>query len=398
MAIPRKSAGKLLQAVSRKENRPGRSRLRRDGSMRGEGREGIGADFQQDLSREDELLEEEIPEGAERTSAAKESLQFHFLNLEKPQRLDVFLCERMPGRSRGFIQKLIQTGYVILEPPGAREPRPALKVSVGTSVRVVIPPPAEISLAPEPIPLEFLYEDQYLAVINKQAGLAVHPAPDQVGNTLVNALLYWLDDLSDIAGVERPGIVHRLDKETSGVLLIAKKDVAHQALSRQFKERTIHKTYLAIVRGEPKDWEGRLDFPLGRSPTHHKKVVVRTNGTGRPSVTDYRILEAFNSYALVELYPHTGRTHQIRVHLAAIQLPVACDKLYGREKRIFLSDLRRKAREAMEEPLIERQALHATTIAFRHPVTFEEMSFTAPLYPDMLALLRALQTYRAKRG
>ena len=293
------------------------------------------------------------------------------------------------------MQRLIQDGYVDFEPRGAKEPKPATKIGGRVRVRVVVPPPLKVSLAPEAIPLDFLYEDEHIAVLDKPAGLSVHPAPHQAGATLVNALLYWLDDLSGIAGVERPGIVHRLDKETSGVLVVAKHDIAHQSLSYQFRERQVHKTYLAITRGKPKEDEGRLSFPLGRSPTHSKKQVVRTDGRGRASLTDYRLLETFDGYSLIECYPSTGRTHQIRVHLATIHLPVACDKLYGRETQILLSDLRRRPRQAGEVPLIARHALHAASIRFRHPITRDEVTFSAPLHDDMLGLLHALQRYRS---
>jgi 23S rRNA pseudouridine1911/1915/1917 synthase len=322
----------------------------------------------------------------------------HQLSYTGPEaRLDLVLAEQLPQYSRTYLQQLIEDGFVELSPSPSKEIKPSVKVSPGAVIRVVVPPPRRPSRAPEPIPLEFLYEDEHIAVIDKPAGLAVHPAPYQEGSTLVNALLYWLEDLSGIAGVERPGIVHRLDKETSGVLVVAKHDVAHHSLAYQFRERQVHKTYLAIVRGEPVEWEGRVNYPIGRSPTHSKKMVVRGDGTGRTAVTDYRVLERFDGYALVECYPATGRTHQIRVHLAAIHLPVAGDKLYGREKVVFLSELKRRPREPGEAPILSRHALHAVSICFRHPVSREEVTFTAPLHSDMLNLLHALQRYRSPR-
>ena len=337
------------------------------------------------------------PHPGEGDASEGERQVYHMVHHGEPERLDAFLVSQIPDRSRSYLQRLIETGYVHFDPPGRADPRPSTKVRDGDSVRVVIPPPLKLRLRPEPIPVEIFYEDQYIAVIHKAAGLSVHPAPDQLGATLVNALLYWVKDLSGIAGVERPGIVHRLDKETSGVLLVAKNDRAHHGLAAQFKERTVHKRYLAIVRGEPLHWEGRIDYAIGRSPRHSKKMAVRATGTGRSAVTDYRVLEKFKGYALVECFPLTGRTHQIRVHLAELRTPVACDKLYGREKRIYLSDLRSRPREPGEEPILERHALHAAGITFRHPATFEEMSFESPLEDDMLQVLRALQTYRSPR-
>lgn len=318
---------------------------------------------------------------------------FEFEHDGPNQRLDVFLCSRMPGRTRAFIQRLIEEGFVTLRPP--REVKAAVRIRRGTTARVVIPPLRKVNLEPVDIPLEILFEDNNLAVINKPAGLAVHPAPAQTGFTLVNALLFHLKNLSGIGGEERPGIVHRLDKETSGILVVAKTDFAHQALACQFKDRTVHKTYLAIARGEPPGWEGCIDHNLGRSYTHSKKQMIRVDGTGRSAVTNYRVLEKFRGYALVELYPLTGRTHQIRVHLASLRMPVACDKLYGRERKIYLSELRDRPRERDEEPIIERHALHAASLSFRHPLSREEVVFSAPLPSDMDRLRQALTRYRA---
>ncbi|MBI4604248.1 MAG: RluA family pseudouridine synthase, partial [Planctomycetes bacterium] len=188
--------------------------------------------------------------------------------------------------------------------------------------------------------------------------------------------------------------VHRLDKDTSGVLVVAKHDFAHNYLSLQFKERTVEKTYFAISRGEPERLEGRVDLPLGKSYTNAKKQMARFDGSGREAVTEYRVIKKFRGYAAIECHPLTGRTHQIRVHLASLRLPVACDRLYGREKKILLSDLTGGAREPAEAPVLARQALHAASLVIRHPITHEVLSFTAPLPADMRALLEALERYR----
>lgn len=311
------------------------------------------------------------------------------------QRLDVFLSLHVPGYSREYLKRLIETGYVQILPVGPTVLKPSLRLRTGQRLRLTVPPPVELQLQPEPIPLEIIYEDSDLAVVNKPSGLAVHPAPEQTGATLVNALLYWIRDLSGIAGVERPGIVHRLDRETSGVMVIAKHDRAHHGLAAQFKDRRVRKVYQAIVRGEPRTLEGRIDYPIGRSRVHSKKMVVRTDGRGRAAITDFRILETFRGYALVECYPYTGRTHQIRVHLSHIQLPISADKLYGREKQVWLADLAERPRERDEAPLLRRQALHAASLYFHHPVTGEEMTFTASFPDDMLGVLRALERYRS---
>ncbi len=317
-----------------------------------------------------------------------------FIHEGEPQRLDTLLAERLPEHSRAFLQKLVDQGYVTV-PKLRRDVKASTKISRGMSVRCHVPPPRKIDLSPKNIPFDLLYEDEFLAVIDKPAGLAVHPAPSQVGDTLVNALLYRLSNLSGVGGEERPGIVHRLDKETSGVLLVAKNDLAHRALAHQFKERLVHKTYLAISRGEPKEWEGSIDRPLGRSYTHSKKQMVRVDGTGREAITAYRVLERFRGYALIEVYPKTGRTHQIRVHLASLHLPIAADKLYGREKQIYLSDLRGQTRTQAEQPILSRHALHAASISFQHPLTQQEMAFSARLPQDMHALLKGVEQYRS---
>lgn len=321
--------------------------------------------------------------------------EFHELTNEGDlERLDILLVGRLPHLSRALIQKLIHDGQVTVS-SCLREVKPSIKVPPGARVTVNVPPPRKVDLSPQDIPFDILYEDAHLAVIDKPAGIAVHPAPDQLSGTLVNGLLFRLKGLSSIGGEERPGIIHRLDKETSGVLVVAKNDLAHRAISTQFKERIVHKTYLAIVRGEPQFWEGHVTHSLGRSYANPKKQMVRHDGSGREAATDYRVLEKYHGYALVECYPRTGRTHQIRVHMASLRLPVACDKLYGREKRIFLSDLQEQARDSGETPIMERHALHAASLSFLHPITREELTFSAGLHPDMHGLLKALERFRS---
>jgi len=342
--------------------------------------------------------EEAIPLDAGPPAAGEvETAEVHDLVKHgEPERLDLFLASQLPGRSRAYIQKLIEDGRVSVD-PAPREVKPALRVSEGARVCLTIPPPKKLDLTPQDIPIDVLYEDEHLAVVDKPAMLAVHPAPEQTTHTLVHALLFKLRELSSIGGVERPGIVHRLDKETSGVIVVAKNDLAHRSLARQFKARTVSKSYIAICRGEPSTWEGCIDRRLGKSYTHAKKQMIRMDGTGREAVTDYRVLERYRGYALVEAYPRTGRTHQIRVHLASLRLPVACDKLYGREKRVYLSDLKDESRREDEVPLLERHALHAASLAFEHPVTQERLSFAAPLHQDMHLLLKALERFRELR-
>lgn len=342
--------------------------------------------------------EQEYREPAEAPGAEKAAgpVEVHELvNKGEARRLDQFLAAHLEGQSRSYLQKLISTGCVELDPPPGKPIKASLKIPAGTRVRVGVPPPRKISLEPVAIPIEFLYEDDHLAVINKPAGLTVHPGPHLEEETLVHALLHWIDDLSGIGGVERPGIVHRLDRETSGVLIVAKNDLAHQGLSDQFKQRTVRKTYLAVSRGEVRNEEGSLDGPIGRSRSHSKKMVITAPGEGREAKTDFKVKEIYEGYSFIECYPHTGRTHQIRVHLASIRLPIACDKLYGREKTIYPSVLRGEKKPAAEAALIERHALHAASIRFTHPATAKEMSFSAPLADDMSLLVENLRKYRS---
>ena len=326
---------------------------------------------------------------------AHDASTIELLNTEAKVRLDVFLCQSLPGRSRSFVQKLIEGNWVnVIDLPESRAIKSSTTVRQGSTVRVTFPPLRKSDLEPEPIALDVLYEDSDIAVINKPTNLVMHPSSQQSQGTLVNRLLHHISDLSGIGGEERPGIVHRLDRDTSGVVVVAKNDIAHQELSRQFKEREIQKTYVAVLRGEWTAREGSIHLPIGRSITNRKRMMVRVDGQGKDSVTDYQIIEDFDGYAFAEVRPRTGRTHQIRVHMAKIRLPVACDGSYGREQQIFESDLRRQRRQPGETPLMARQALHAANIVIVHPTTSERRQFSAPLPADFEQLLQALRARR----
>ena len=336
------------------------------------------------------LPEEELPENEH-----EEGTVLEFTHAGERTRLDLFLCSQLPGRSRSFVQKLVDEGCIeFVSPEDSRGIKSSMAVLDGAVIRVRIPPARKSSIDPENIPLRILYEDDDLAVIDKDPGITVHPSSHQLHGTLVNSLLYHLENLSGIGGEERPGIVHRLDRFTSGALVVAKNDLSHQQLSTQFKERTIKKTYLAILRGEWTALEGCINLPIGRSYYNRKRMMVRADGEGRESITYYRIREGFDGYAFVEVRPRTGRTHQIRVHMAKIRMPVACDMLYGREREIYVTTLNRRSRPADEVPLITRQALHASEIECAHPRSGEVMRFSAPLPEDMSNLLEALRLYR----
>ena len=311
-------------------------------------------------------------------------------------RLDLFLCEKLPERSRTYIQKLIDNNWVqVSDLPLSQEIKPSTMIARGIKVHVTFPPNKKSELKPENLHLEILYEDKDLAVVNKPAGLMMHPSAHQFHGTLVNGLLYHLKNLSGIGGEERPGIVHRLDRYTSGVVVVAKNDLAHQALSQQFKDRVIKKTYVAVLRGQWTAREGFIQLPIGRSVINRKRMMVRVDGQGKEAVTSYKIIEEFDGYAFAEIKPLTGRTHQIRVHMSKIRLPVACDGIYGREQKITLRHLEGKQPHSSEQPIIQRQALHARRIHFQHPSNNQEVEFEVDVPMDMHNLLETLRKCRS---
>ena len=290
------------------------------------------------------------------------------------ERLDKYLAEALPDLSRAMLQKLIKDGDVLV---GGKPTKPSYRVEAGDIVVVRVPPPTPLEAAPAPhIPLDVLYQDADLLVLNKPAGLVVHPAHGHTDDTLVNALLAHVPDLAGIGGVLRPGIVHRLDKDTSGLLLVAKHDQAQQALQDQFRSRSVDKVYLALVEGHLVPPRGRIDAPIGRDPRERQRMAVVPSG--RPAQTEYRVLETLAETALVEAHLLTGRTHQIRVHLASLGYPIVGDRVYGH----------RKPRVALA-----RQFLHAWRLAFSLPSTGERVQFTAPLPPDLRQILAELGSH-----
>ena len=299
------------------------------------------------------------------------------------ERIDRYLVKEL-GTSRSQIQRLLREGRVLLD--GERV-KASTRLRKGDLLEVSLPPPPPSKVLPEDIPLEVIYEDEEVLVIDKPAGMVVHPAGRRLSGTLVNALLFHLGDLPP--GGMRPGIVHRLDKGTSGVMVVAKSEIAYRSLTRQFKEREVEKEYLALVFGETKRDKGEISFPIGRHP-HSKKVSVRTRRP-KEAITRWRVRERFSGFTLLEVRPITGRTHQIRVHLSASGHPILGDPLYGRKKVRSIED--RLLREKVQG--LGRQALHASRIRFRHPLTDRPMEFSSPLPQDMeevLEVLRALHS------
>ena len=301
------------------------------------------------------------------------------------ERVDVYLAQFTPvGPSRAYVQRLIARGLVQIN---GRPTKAAYRVAEGDEVWVGVPPPEQpADLKPEAIPLDIVYEDDHIVVVNKPRGMPVHPGVGNPTGTLVNALLARYPSLSGVAGVMRPGIVHRLDKDTTGLLVVAKTNDAHLGLTRQLKERTIQRIYWAIVRGQPGADEGLIDAPIGRHPTDRLRMAVVAGG--RSAVTRFRVLERFGDYSLLQVKLETGRTHQIRVHMAYIGHPIAGDPVYGAGR----------GSKARGELGLAAQALHARELAFAHPVTGEPMHFTAPLPKDMeQALERLREQSRARR-
>ena len=277
------------------------------------------------------------------------------------QRIDVYLSDKL-NESRNFVQKLISEGRVTIN---EKTVKANYKVKLKDEIKIVIPPPEILDVAPENIPLDIVYEDKDLAVINKAQGMVVHPAPGHYSGTLVNGLMYHLKDLSTINGVLRPGIVHRLDKNTSGLMLVAKNDRAHNFLAQCLKEHSIKRIYYALVHGNIKNDEGEINAPLGRSEKDRKKRTV-TVKKGKEAITNYWVVERYGNYTLVKLRLKTGRTHQIRVHMKHIGHPLVGDDVYGNKTNKFG---------------LEGQLLHSKTLGFVHPTTGQYMEFDSDL-PD----------------
>lgn len=275
-------------------------------------------------------------------------------------RLDLALKKVFPEISRSRVQQLIDEGYILVN---GRKAKASYQVRIGDEISVTIPDPQPLEVVAEEIPLNIIYEDKDLAVINKPAGMTVHPAPGHSRGTLVNALLARCHDLSGIGGYLRPGIVHRLDKDTSGLMLVAKNDLAHLRLAKAIKQRKIKRIYMGLVHGVPSPRQGCIDAPIGRHPVRRKEMTV-TPINSRPAITNYKVIEEFSGYSLIEARLETGRTHQIRVHMAYIGHPIVGDPVYGRRKGNLG---------------LRTQALHAARLVFRHPTTGEIMDFQAPL-------------------
>lgn len=293
------------------------------------------------------------------------------------ERLDRALAEALPDLSRTQLQKLIKEGDVQLS---GQPVKASLRLEQSATLTITLPAIVDTELKPEAIPLDICYEDEDILVINKPAGMVVHPAVGHESGTLVHAILSHCPDLPGVGGEKRPGIVHRLDKDTSGLMIVAKNDHALRFLQKQFKERTVEKTYLALVEGDVQPPAALIDAPIGRDPRQRKKMaVIRSQSfTSRPAQTSYELLTSFGDFSLLECHPHTGRTHQIRVHMAFIGHPLVGDVVYGHRK---------------QKIQLERHFLHAAAITFLRPSDHEPLSFKTELPTELQVVLHHLETH-----
>jgi 23S rRNA pseudouridine1911/1915/1917 synthase len=315
--------------------------------------------------------------------AQAEDFRFVVGNADAGMRLDTYLSQRVVELTRSQIKKLVQEqGILVNHLPS----KPATRLRKGDVITGSIPPPRRLDVIPQDIPLDILYEDPWIIVINKPVGMVVHPGAGIDSGTLVNALLFHCRDLSQINGIIRPGIVHRLDKNTSGVMVVAKNARAHDHLSAQFKARRVRKRYIALIHGEMKQSEGIIEAPLGRHPRERKRISIHTR-TPRSAITQWRVMKRFKGFSLLEVIPKTGRTHQIRAHLSSRGHPILGDPEYCKARWV----------EGIRDPgvregigALKRQALHSERLGFIHPRSGEFVEFSAPLPRDMAEIIQFL--------
>ena len=321
-------------------------------------------------------------------SSDEAPLRFTVSEDQDGQRLDVFLAEMLPAVSRVRVKRGIDSRTALVN---GKVRKASFRVATAQTVEFELPPPPAEGPQPEPIELSILYEDEAIAVVDKPSGMVVHPAKGHWAGTLASALVHHFENLSQYGGPSRPGIVHRLDRDTSGVIVVAKTDAAHEHLAAQFKNREVQKEYLAIVVGTPDRDRDTINHPIGSHPSQREKMALRADHeTSRAAETFYEVQERFTGFSLVKAFPKTGRTHQIRLHLTGIGCPVLCDKLYGGRSQITMAELRQITRQKHLSPetdggtlLLDRQALHAHQLKLTHPTSGAAMQFAAELPGDM---------------
>ncbi len=306
-------------------------------------------------------------------------------------RLDWFLAQQFSDYSRVSLRKIINAAGVKVD---GNRVKAAYRLHAGERITIVLPELSRAGPQPENIPLEILYEDDQIAAIHKPPGMVVHPAKGHWAGTLTAALQFHFDHLSTAGGPTRPGIVHRLDRDTSGVIVVAKTDLVHMQLARQFESRTVEKEYFAVCSGVPNCDRDLIDLPVGAHPYQREKMAIRRDhSTSREAQSFYEVAERFDGYSAIKVLPKTGRTHQIRLHLASIGCPVLCDRLYGGRALITRGEISRDLSD--ETVLLDRQALHARRLKIRHPISGEPLEFVAPLPADLETVLAALRQFRA---
>jgi 23S rRNA pseudouridine1911/1915/1917 synthase len=344
----------------------------------------------EDVLELDAALTDSVLTDEDAQNLAGQHLRFKVGHNLQFRRLDKYLCGRFSCFSRTRLQKLIREQGVNIN---GRPAKPSHNLQAGDEVDLILPPRELRELIPEDIPINVIYEDEHILVLNKQPNLIVHPARGYKNGTLVNGLVYHFQKLSSCPENYRPGIVHRLDRNTTGCLVVAKDDTSHWKLSRQFHDRTTKKTYLAIIHGTPELDADCINQPLGMHPNAREKFAIR-HDIGKESITFYHILEKFQGYSVVQLDLKTGRTHQIRVHMSYIRHPIVADDMYG-GKVVYPWQMENRE-PAAEEPLLARCALHAWKLELNHPVTGERMEFTAPMHDDMQRFVDNLRKHRKR--
>jgi 23S rRNA pseudouridine1911/1915/1917 synthase len=346
-----------------------------------------------DVDVDDDLLPE--PDAAPPARRSRDPVEMRIQVKSEGMRLDHYIPIFFPDFSRSEIQRAITAGTVTIN---GHTVKPSYKVRNEDRLKIILPEPTHDLPQPEDIPLDVLYEDEWLALVNKPWNMVVHPAKGNWSGTLVNALQFrFKDQLSLENGTYRAGIVHRLDKDTSGVILVAKDAASHHALAAQFEKRKVFKEYVAIVAGELDRDSDYIDGPMKQHPHDRLRMIVSRDPDAKPANSYYEVLERFRGFTLVKIQPRTGRTHQIRVHLAHVGCPVLADRLYGGRDSFKLSDVVAGTPEGQDEVLLNRQALHALRLRFTHPQTGSFLEAEAPLPPDMRRTLELLRVHRAKR-
>ena len=358
-------------------------------------------------------VDEELSAGAEQAGQPGETVNFIVDDASSGMRLDAWLASLLPRYSRVTLRQAISSGGAVIDDkPGLA--KPAFRIKPGQKIALTLPDLPRSAPVPEEIPLEILYEDDSLAVINKPAGMVVHPSRGHWAGTLVGALAFhFQNNLSQVRGSARPGIVHRLDRDTSGVIIVAKTDFAHMKLAEQFAQREIHKEYVAICSGAPPRDRDVIDAPIGPHPHQSEKMAIRFECEDAKSAqTFYEVLRRYKGFTYIKAMPKTGRTHQIRIHFMHAGFPILCDRLYGGRAEISEVELGNRslrseklgvrseeltqsgAQKPLATPVLSRQALHARRIQFHHPETGQPMDVSAPLPDDMKATLELLEKYR----